>query len=94
MPEEKDLNSLAALFAQRVKQPQIKPPAHQWQDMALRIISELGVPANKRGSVFQACKQHSPEVIQLALTDTKELVQKGEPWKYFFKVLANRKKPL
>jgi hypothetical protein len=90
-PLDQDLSSLSALFAERFKQPQIKPPAYQWQDLALRVINELGIPPAKKGSVFQACKKYPKEVIELALNDTKELVQKGERWRYFFKILTNRK---
>lgn len=94
MPEEKDLNSIGSLFAAHMLKPKVKPPAYQWQDLALRVIAELGVPPEKKNSVFQVCRRHPQTVIEIALNDTKELVQKGEPWKYFFKVLANRGKPM
>ncbi|HLD28233.1 MAG TPA: hypothetical protein VJB67_01320 [Patescibacteria group bacterium] len=76
-----------------IKKINKKPPAHQWQDFALRIIAELGVPNFKRGSVFKACKDNPKEVVEKAMNETKELCQTGEKWKYFFKVLSNPKKP-
>lgn len=69
----------------------IKPPAYQWQDLALRVIDELSVPGFKRNSVFKACKEFSKPVIEKALNDTKELCTDGQCWKYFFKVLASLK---
>ena len=70
------------------KNQQKKPPAYQWQDLALRIISELGIPNFKRNSVFKICKEQPKEKIEKALNDTKELCKTGEKWKYFFKVIA------
>jgi hypothetical protein len=71
-----------------------KPPAYQWQEMALRVIGELGIPGNKRGSVFKVCKNNSKEYIEKCLNETKELCKKGETWKYFFKLVADiNKKP-
>ena len=67
----------------------IKPPAYPWQDLALRVIEELRVPAKKRNSVFQAAKKYPKATIEKALTDTKELCKTGECWKYFFKVIGN-----
>jgi len=66
-----------------------KPPAYQWQDLALRVIDELGIPAAKRNSVFKVCKQYPKNIIEKALNDTKELCQTGERWKYFFKIIEN-----
>lgn len=71
------------------KNGQKKPPAYQWQDLALKIISELSVPNFKRNSVFKICKDQPKETIEKAFNDTKELCQTGEKWKYFFKVMAN-----
>jgi len=71
------------------KPPSVKPPAYEWQDLALRVIDELKVPGFKRNSVFKACKQHSKAMIEKAMNDTKELCEEGECWKYFFKVLGD-----
>ena len=79
---------IEAIF--KKKQASIKPPAYQWQELALVVIAELGVPSHKRNSVFKACKEFSKEQIQKALTDTRELCKDGECWKYFFKVLGNK----
>ncbi len=70
----------------------IKPPAYQWQDLALRIINELRVPGFKRNSVFKVCKENHKTHIERCLNDTKELCTEGEKWKYFFK-LINEKAP-
>ena len=70
------------------KQAGKKPPAYEWQDLALQIIKELGIPNFKRGSVFKVCKEKSKQEILTAMNDTKELCQTGEKWKYFFKVLG------
>lgn len=73
------------------KPQSIKPPAHEWQDLALRIIDELGIPNFKRNSVFQVCKKNPKDVVEKWLNDTKELCQTGEKWKYFFKLAGNKK---
>lgn len=64
-----------------------KPPAYEWQDLALSVIKDLGVPGFKRSSVFKVCKELPKEVIRRALIDTKELCPSGQKWKYFFKIL-------
>lgn len=71
------------------KPQSIKPPAHEWQDFALRVIDELKVPGFKRNSVFQICKKYPKIIVEKAMNDTKELCQDGECWKYFFKVIGN-----
>lgn len=68
----------------------VKPPAYQWQDLALRIIKELNIPAFKKNSVFQVCKKYDKNFIEKCLDDTKELAMAGEKWKYFFKLIAKR----
>jgi len=75
MKKDEGPQKLSDLFG---KIEQKKAPAHEWQDLALRIISDLGVPNFKRGSVFKICKDN-----------TKELCKSGEKWKYFFKVIAD-----
>lgn len=69
-----------------------KPPAHLWQEMALKIINELSVPNRKRNSVFKVCKDYPRAFIESCLNDTKELCQTGEKWKYFFKLIGENKK--
>ncbi len=66
-----------------------KPPAYEWQDLALRIIDELGIPGFKRNSVFKVCKQYPKTIVEKALNDTKELCEKGERWRYFFKIIES-----
>lgn len=67
-----------------------KPPAYQWQDFALRVIKELGAPADKKSSVFKVCKQFPKPFVEKCLNDTKELCQTGERWKYFFKLISKK----
>lgn len=69
------------------KQQQIKPPAYEWQDLALRVIRELGIPQFKRNAVFRVCKKYAKPIVEKAINDTKELCQTGERWKYFFKIV-------
>lgn len=71
----------------------IKPPAYEWQDLALRIIAEFGVPNFKRNSVFKICKENSKELVEKAINETKELCKSGEKWKYFFKVVDSFRYP-
>ncbi len=73
------------------KQPE-KPPAYQWQEFALRIIKELGVPSFKKNSVFKAAKEYPRPVVEKCLSDTKELCQRGAKWKYFFKLISQNRK--
>ncbi len=63
-----------------------KAPAYPWQDLALRVISELQIPNFKRSSVFKICKELPPNLVERALNDTKELCKNSSSWKYFFKI--------
>jgi len=67
----------------------IKPPAYQWQDLALRIIKELSIPDFKRSAVFKICRDQHKNTIEKAMNETKELCQTGSKWQYFFKVMAS-----
>ena len=78
--------SIAEIFTS--KKVTKKPPAHQWQDLALKIIDELDIPNFKRNSVFQVCKKYPRSFIEKCLNDTKELCKDGEKWKYFFKLIS------
>ena len=73
------------------KSQQKKPPAYEWQDLALHVIEEINIPNFKRNSVFKACKENSKNFILQSLNDTKELCKKGEMWKYFFKIISEKK---
>jgi hypothetical protein len=73
------------------KTPNKKPPAFQWQELALKIIKDLNIPANKRNSIFKICKQFPKVMVEKAYNDTKELCQTGEKWKYFFKIVGGVK---
>lgn len=81
-----EFSSLGQIF-QAAKKKAVKPPAHEWQDLALRVIKELSIPAFKCNSVFRITKQLSKTLVERALNDTKELCQTGEKWKYFFKIV-------
>ncbi|MFA6526753.1 MAG: hypothetical protein WCT26_05105 [Candidatus Buchananbacteria bacterium] len=80
-------------FILKAKPAGVKPPAYEWQDLALKIIAEFGVPDFKRNSVFQVCKKNSKEFVEKAMNETKELCKTGEKWKYFFKVASSLNKP-
>lgn len=82
--------SLGTIFEK--KKEGKKPPAYQWQDLALRIIKELNIPSYKRNSVFKVCKDYDKDFVEKALDDTKELCQISEKWKYFFKVISEERK--
>jgi hypothetical protein len=85
-----DINEEPALVGDILKNKiaSKKPPAYPWQDLALRIERELAIPKFKRNAVFKVCRDYSRSVIERCLVDTKELCQSGEPWRYFFKVVA------
>ncbi len=73
----------------------IKPPAYPWQDLALRVIDELGIPRQKRNAVFRVCKLLPKRTVEKALNETKELAARTpDRWRYFFKVVENRQRPL
>ncbi|HNW08968.1 MAG TPA: hypothetical protein PK619_00075 [bacterium] len=68
-----------------------RPPAYEWQDLALRVIGELNIPSFKRAAVFKVCKDNPKQTILKTLNDTKELCESGPRWKYFFKILSKDK---
>ena len=88
METKNNFVSFADVFKNRQK---VKAPAYPWQDLALRVIKEIGIPGFKRSAVFKACKENPAHFIELALNDTKELCKDGAKWKYFFKIIDNRK---
>lgn len=77
------MDNIADLLRNR---PRKKAPAYPWQDLALRVIQELGIPTFKRGSIFKICKELPANLVERALNDTKELCKSGAAWKYFFKI--------
>lgn len=81
--------SIGDIFKSQLKRR--KPPAYPWQELALQIIQELRIPANKRSSVFKVCRNVPKEKVLRALHDTQELVVAGEKWRYFFKIIENEK---
>ena len=85
------LNSTPEKIADLLKKRQVKkPPAYQWQDLALRIIRELSIPAFKKGAVFRVCKENNKYFIESCLNETKELCRTGQKWKYFFKLIGGK----
>jgi len=94
MPEDKGLEQLKDIFKAKTLQQSSgqakKPPAYEWQDLALRIIKELSVPNFKRSAVFKVCKENSKSYIERCLNETKELCRAGAKWKYFFKLINQK----
>ena len=84
------MQTLGEIFKTHTQAHGKKPPAHEWQDLALHIIQELNIPNFKRNSVFKICKEKHKTIVERALSDTKELCKKGEQWKYFFKVIDGK----
>lgn len=84
---EENFHSLLDILKNK---PTVKPPAYPWQDLALRIIKELGVPGFKRSAVFKICKEKPAHLVEIALNDTKELCKSGAAWKYFFKIIDQK----
>ena len=68
-----------------------KPPAYLWQELALRVIEDLAVPNKKRNAVFKVCKNYHKYWVEKCLIDTKELCQGSECWRYFFKLISQKK---
>ena len=87
MERKEKLKSFGELMKNRVAK---KPPAFEWQDLALRVITELNIPKNKRSSVFRVCKQSARQIVERAMNDTKELCKTGEKWRYFFKLIDKK----
>lgn len=92
MSEDK-FKSLADIFKEKQAAKKVKAPAYPWQDLALRVIKELGgVPGFKRAAVFKVCRDLPANKIEMALNDTKELCKTGVSWKYFFKITDQQTK--
>ena len=89
MKKNKGFTSLDYILQNKQTQ---KPPAYQWQDLALRVITELRIPKFKHSAVFKVCKERGQTIIEQTLNDTKELCPNGQSWKYFFKILGNQNK--
>jgi hypothetical protein len=84
--------SLGMIFVNKKGIKAKKPPAYPWQDLALKVVAELGIPGFKRASVFKICRDHSKEFVERCMNDTKELCKSGERWKYFLKVCSEEVK--
>ncbi len=84
----KDLQSFSEILKSR--EPQKKPTAYSWQELALRVIKELNIPNFKRSAVFKICKVKPKNFVEQAMNDTKELCDAGEKWKYFFKIINSK----
>ena len=86
------MQQISDIFQDKKKEdkPTIKAPAYQWQDFALKIINDLGVPNFKRNSVFKICKDLDKNFVEKCLDDTKELAEGREQWKYFFKLIGQK----
>lgn len=87
MENDKGFDGISDIFkAKKIK----KAPAYKWQDLALRIISELNIPNFKRSSVFKVCRDKPEQFVLNCLNDTKELAQGRDKWKYFFKLTSQK----
>lgn len=82
-----EFQSLGSIFIQKKNKASKKPPAYDWQDLALKVVADLGIPNFKRSSVFKICRDNPKEFVERCLNDTKELCKSGERWKYFLKVV-------
>lgn len=89
MQQDNGFQNLGSIFASRLQEKKVKPPAHEWQDLALKIISEFSVPNFKRNSIFKVCKNNDKIAVERALNDTRELCKGGQKWLYFLKVIDN-----
>jgi hypothetical protein len=87
-----EFESLSSIFVQKKRQVVKKPPAYAWQDLALKIIAELGVPNFKRASIFKICRDYPKDFVERCVNDTKELCKSSEKWKYFLKVVSEEGK--
>ncbi|NQU83708.1 MAG: hypothetical protein HQ536_03270 [Parcubacteria group bacterium] len=88
MRKNSEFKGIKDIFKDR--KPTKKPPSYEWQELALRVINELGIPGFKRNAVFKVCKNNPKVVIEKCLNDTKELCQTGDSWKYFFKLIGGK----
>ncbi len=89
MKKDNGFENIGDIFQK--KEPIQKGPAYKWQDLALWVIKELNIPKNKKSSVFKVCKENPRTFVEQCLNDTKELCQNKEKWRYFFKLVTQRK---
>jgi hypothetical protein len=87
MSNDKQFEKLSDIMANKITK---KPPAYQWQELALKIIKDLAIPIAKKNSVFKACKIYPKSFVEKCYNDTKELCHTGEKWKYFFKIIGGK----
>jgi len=88
MKKDEGFQSLGDIFVKKKKDGK-KPPAYQWQELALKIILELSVPPLKKSSIFKVCRDYPKEYVERCLTDTKELCKGGDGCLYFLKVISD-----
>ncbi len=81
------MDNIADILQKAQMTKRVKPPAYQWQELALRLISELSIPDFKRSAVFKVCRDLPAVVVERSMNETKELCKTGAKWKYFFKVI-------
>lgn len=87
MKIDKGFEDLGSIFKAKAQIKKIKPPAYEWQDLALQIIKDLSVPNFKRNSIFKICKDNPKTAVLMAYNDTKELCKTGQKWAYFLKII-------
>jgi len=88
MTKNEDIQNIGQIFSGRSVK---KAPAHEWQDLALKIINDLNIPAFKKSSVFKICRDRDKQFVLNCLNDTKELCKTKDKWKYFFKLSSSKK---
>ncbi len=88
MKKDEDIQNVGQIFLNRSIK---KAPAHEWQDLALKIINDLNIPNFKRSSVFKICKNKDKQFVLNCVNDTKELCKTDDKWKYFFKLTSSQK---
>lgn len=65
----------------------LKAPAYEFQDTSLEIIQKLGIPQNKRSSVFKVCKEEKQSVVEAAYRFAIDYPQpKLRPQMFFWKL--------
>ncbi len=91
MKKDNGFENIKDIFEKKTESK--KAPTYRWQELALNIIKELNIPNNKRSSVFKICKENPRAFVEQSLNDTKELCESGDRWRYFFKLVNQKKDP-
>lgn len=74
MATNKEFEKIGNLFN---KKTAAKPPAYQWQDLALRVIKELSIPDVKKAPCLKLAKKSRKISLKAALTTRKNFARQG-----------------